>query len=136
MMNSGYQEIEHTADWELKVWAPDLAGLLEQAAAGMAKLAGVRLDDTGPRIERQLDLAAFDAESLLVRFLSELLYLSGQEGLGCQSMRLSLEGLALKAELECRAILSVDKEIKAVTYHQLNIILTGQGLETRIVFDV
>ena len=26
---AGYREVEHTADWELEVWATDLAGLLE-----------------------------------------------------------------------------------------------------------
>ena len=40
----GYREIEHTADWELKVWAPDLRGLLEQAARGMYALSGIILD--------------------------------------------------------------------------------------------
>jgi len=28
--NPGYREVEHTADWELEVWAADLPGLLEQ----------------------------------------------------------------------------------------------------------
>jgi SHS2 domain-containing protein len=39
---AGYREREHTADWELEVWAPDLPRLLEQAARGMYRLAGLR----------------------------------------------------------------------------------------------
>ena len=30
--SSGFQERPHTADWALDVWAPDLIGLLQQAA--------------------------------------------------------------------------------------------------------
>ncbi|MFC2053874.1 archease, partial [Chloroflexota bacterium] len=31
---AGFREIEHTADWELEVWAPDILELLKQAAIG------------------------------------------------------------------------------------------------------
>ena len=37
---SGYVELDHTADWALRVQGTDLADLLEQAAAGMLALAG------------------------------------------------------------------------------------------------
>jgi len=39
---SGFREREHTADWELQVWAPSFSGLLEQAARGMYALSGTR----------------------------------------------------------------------------------------------
>jgi len=31
---SGFEEIRHTADWALRVWAPDLSTLFTQAAQG------------------------------------------------------------------------------------------------------
>ena len=43
--SSGFREKEHTADWELDVWAPDLPALLEQAARGMYWLMGARLEE-------------------------------------------------------------------------------------------
>ena len=61
----GYREVEHTADWELEVWATDLPGLLEQAARGMAQLSGMRLQ-VEPRVARSLSLSANDPETLLV----------------------------------------------------------------------
>ena len=66
-MSAGFQEVEHTADWELHVWAPDLGALLEQAARGMYQLSGTRLAGA-PRVRRNLEIQAVDAESLLVRF--------------------------------------------------------------------
>ena len=37
--------MEHTADWELEVWAEDLSGLLEEAAGGMYELMGVEVSE-------------------------------------------------------------------------------------------
>jgi SHS2 domain-containing protein len=132
----GFREIAHTADWELEVWAPDLSCLLEQAARGMFTISGTRLQ-MGERHTRTLDLHALDAESLLVRFLSELLWLAQQEGLAFDSYWLSLQpGWALQAELSGALIASQEKEIKAVTYHNLVIRRIPKGLAVNIVFDV
>jgi len=132
----GFREHAHTADWELEVWAPDLSVLLEQAARGMYALSGVRLQ-AGMRLTRTIDLQTMDAESLLVRFLSELLWLEQEEGLGFDTFNLHLEGEQnLHAELGGAAIAILNKEIKAVTYHNLAVQHTPNGLRVNIVFDV
>ncbi len=138
---AGFRELAHTADWELEAWAEDLPGLLEQAARGMLQLAGARLHDS-PRQTLSLHLAAADPESLLVTFLGELLFIMEQDGSGASSFDIavrSLEdpaGLELNASLQVQPLLSLEKEIKAVTYHRLEVQPTPQGLRTRIVFDV
>lgn len=132
---AGFREIEHTADWELQVWAPDLPALFEQAARGMYALSGARLED-GPRQIYSLKLEAGDPESLLVTFLSELLYYGEQEELGFDSYQLHLDGKTLRAELGGAPLVAVEKEIKAVTYHNLDIHEGPRGLEVKIVFDV
>ena len=132
---AGFREHEHTADWELEVWAPDLAGLLEQAALGMYTLAGVRLEPSS-RQQHQIQLTAYDAESLLVAFLQELLFLSETQGLAFDHFEIELHNQALEARLSGSAITSIHKEIKAVTYHNLKITQSEEGLEVRIVFDV
>jgi SHS2 domain-containing protein len=131
----GFREVEHTADWELEVWAADLPGLLEQAALGMYALAGVRLQN-GPRHTRTVAVRAQDGESLLVKFLSELLYLGTQEGLAFDALNLRLEGDTLQAELTGAPIAAQDKEIKAVTFHNLAIRQSARGLVVNVVFDV
>jgi SHS2 domain-containing protein len=135
LQQAGYRERPHTADWELQVWAPDLAGLLVQAALGMYALCGVRLQP-GPHLTRTLVLSAPDDESLLVRFLQDLLYLSEIEGLAFDELQVEIQDDRLRAQLHGAAIAGLDKEIKAVTFHNLRIERTPLGLETRIVFDV
>ncbi len=131
----GFKENEHTADWELEVWAPDLAGLFEQAARGMYWLMGAHLKDV-PRVPRTIEFHGTDAESLLVAFLQELLYLYESEGMGADQIKLTLQECHGQAELTVAPFQSVGKEIKAVTYHNLAIREGSRGLEANLVFDV
>jgi SHS2 domain-containing protein len=132
---SGYRELDHTADWEIEVWAPDLAGLFEEAARGMYALSGARLDTRNPE-SRTIVVSAMEPEVLLVMFLEELLYFGEMENLGFDKFELRLEGGELSAKLEGGSLVSLEKEIKAVTYHNLHIRETGRGIKVKIVFDV
>ncbi len=132
----GFREHAHTADWELEVWASDLPSLLEQAAHGMYAISGVVLQPDPPG-ERRIGLHAADAESLLVRFLSELLWLEQNEHLAFNHISVTVDGdYNLDAELHGFPIAQLDKEIKAVTYHNLTVQSSSSGLRVNIVFDV
>jgi SHS2 domain-containing protein len=132
---SGFQEQPHTADWALDVWAPDLAGLLRQAAVGMYALMQARLQ-AEPRETYRFEIAALDRETLLVTFLSELLYFMQRDDVAFDQFDLVQVGERLLAKVEGAPIESIAKEIKAVTYHNLAVRETARGLETTIVFDV
>lgn len=73
---------------------------------------------------------------MLVAFLTELLWLSEQEGLGFDEYELKINGDRLHAVLGGGPISSQAKEIKAVTFHKLVIRQTGRGKAASIVFDV
>ncbi len=133
---AGFQEIEHTADWAIRVWAPTLAELFEQAARGMYALAGLRGKES-PRRTVTFELEGEDPEELLVGFLSELLYQAYVKGLVFDRFELTLDQNHLTARLEGTPVASYGKEIKAVTYHDLAIRQRSDGLlETIVVFDV
>lgn len=131
----GFTEIEHTADWALKVWAPDLALLFAQAAEGMYWLMETRLAPD-PRVERVVEVEGSDAESRLVNFLSELLYLSESEGLGFDQYEVAFEKNRLQAVVRGAPVAVRKKEIKAVTFHNLAIRRSGEVYTVTIVFDV
>jgi len=134
-MRSGYKEIQHTADWALQVWAPDLTELMHQAALGMIALMGARLNPEG-RLERTLMVNAGDKEGLLVAFLNSILYEMELDSIGFDRFDLKLDGLKLHARLAGAPLLELQKSIKAVTFHNLEIRPVDAGLETTIVFDV
>lgn len=133
--NAGFREREHTADWELEAWAPDFPSLLEQVARGMYALSGTRLQKD-EHVVRKFLVSGNDFESILVRFLNELLYYGEQERLGFDQFFLKLVDHRLLAEVHGGRILYQDKIIKAVTYHNLAVRQTERGLEVNVVFDV
>jgi len=132
---SGFREREHTADWEIQVWAPDLDALLAQAARGMYSLTHIQLQDE-PRVTRHVEIPFNDPESLIVDFLSELLFLGEDEALGFDNFEIELDDDILRAKLIGAPIQSQAKEIKAVTYHNMQVRETERGVEVNIVFDV
>jgi SHS2 domain-containing protein len=135
-----FEELSHTADWCLRVWAADLESLFTEAAIGMNALAGIRLVSK-PRVKRTFSASADDGESLLVSFLSELVYYAEQDQLAFDDFEVSLDPgpgkpMDLNVVLHGAPIFSMNKAIKAVTYHNLQIQNTKNGLEVEIVLDV
>ena len=132
---TGYREIEHTADWELLIWASDLIALLETAAQGMYALSHLKLAAETREI-REFEIPFVDRESLLVDFLSELLFFGEHEGIAFDNYQFQINASTLKVRASGASIQDQSKEIKAVTYHRLQIRETNRGLEVNIVFDV
>ncbi len=69
------EELSHTAEIGLRMWAPTLADLYACAAVAMCDLVDAQPDTHGPAQGRSVAVAAPDWESLLVDWLNELLYL-------------------------------------------------------------
>lgn len=132
---SGYEEIEHTADCQVRVWGQNLSFLLIQAALSMNILMGMELNHE-PRLMRSFSLFFSDAEELLVSFLNELLFFIEMEGIGFDRFELSVDDRQLDARVFGAPIATLRREIKAVTYHNLKIENSQRGLEAKIVFDV
>ncbi len=135
-MDEGFEEVEHTADIAVRVWGRDLAELFANAAYGMAcQLADV--GDVKPTIERSVELEAYDAETLLVAWLGELLYLSERDE--CVFIDFDVSEITLtrlRAIVRGGAVKEYRRHIKAVTFGGLEIRPTSRGYETTIVFDV
>ena len=130
-----FEELPHTADCALLVWAPDIVSLLAEAARGFNAVSGARIGKA-PRVNRRISLHEPDAESLLVAFLTELVYLQEQEALGFDQFQLEISSGDLSGLLEGSRLISLAKPIKAVTFHNLRIQQTPRGREVEIVFDV
>ncbi len=132
-----WEEVDHTADWALRVRGDDLRALFEHAARGMMSLLG----DSAPTqvtLRETIRVQAPDAEALLVKWLTELLYRVEEQGIVFSEIRVQyVDGTALEAEISGGPPQeALRKHIKAVTYHLLAIRPADAGLETVIVFDV
>ncbi len=133
---SGFQEIDHTADWAYRVWADSLENLFKQAATGLYHLAGMVLAPQTANIHT-ISLDAVDTESLLVAWLNELLYLHEENNLGVATIpQFCLNKMSLQATVVTRSVQQWTKDIKAATYNNLAISTTDRGFEVTIVLDV
>ena len=133
----GFEEVEHTADRALRIFGVNLMELMISAAQGMTQLMVADASKISTEIEKSIELQAVDAESLLVEWLSELAYLAESEMLIFKKFRITdVTATRLQATVSGGKVAELEKHIKAVTYHNLEIIQTPQGLEVTIVFDV
>jgi SHS2 domain-containing protein len=142
-----YEILEHTADLKIKVFAEDKKELFENAMLGMFESAGYKAVGNSESFEREIKVYTHDLISLLVDFLSEVLYLSEveqeiydkveflkfqEDTSKIDSLRFSLEAVLIGKKLKSRETL-----IKGVTYHDLKISqLTDGSWETVILFDI
>jgi len=135
-MDNRFEEVEHTADIALRVWGRDLAELFVNAAYGMAcQMAD--LDEADRAVERSIELEAYDAETLLVAWLGELLYLHERDGCVFTDFdMLEVTPTRLRAVARGGPVREHRRHIKAVTFSDLKIVYTDEGYETTIVFDV
>lgn len=134
-MTSGYEEVDHIADLALRVWGNDFEALLREAARGMYALMEI-----APNLEMQISstfhVPQGPAETLLVDFLSELLYLTEENGVIFTEFDISNEDVNLQVRAKGYPISAIKRGIKAVTYHNLNVEITENSVEATITFDV
>lgn len=131
-----YEELEHTADWALRVRGGDLAELLQNAAGGMLQLAGAR-PGVGPGKRITFSVEAPDSESLLVKWLEELLFNMETRWVTYSDIKVRLlQDGSLEASAIELPLATIEKEIKAVTFHNLKITSHPDGLKANVVFDV
>jgi SHS2 domain-containing protein len=83
-----------TADWALRASANDLPTLFTEAARGMNRLSGAQ-PAAGARLSREFKAIAPEVESLLVLFLSELVYSAEQEKLVFDTFEIEVNGTEL-----------------------------------------
>jgi SHS2 domain-containing protein len=130
-----FEELEHTADWSLRVHARTLAELFIHAAEGMFSM--LNPIHAERRLEtRHLELSAADLETLMVTWLEELLYQLEIERVAAEGFEVQIIDSSLKAFFTAIPIHSINKDIKAVTYNELEIVHDAEGFHTTIVFDV
>ncbi len=132
-----FEEIEHTADVALRVRGENLGELMKNAADGMASLLRDCNAGTGNATQRSIEVEAEDAEGLLVEWLSELAFLAETKSEvydSCEFERISPAMLKASVRLEKASALKL--HVKAVTYHNLEIVEIETGLEAVVVFDI
>jgi SHS2 domain-containing protein len=114
-----FEEVEHTADRALRIRGRNLEDLFANS------------------IEKRIELEAADAEDLLVAWLSELAFWAETESLIFNRFHFTeLSPTRLGAAVRGGPVKTLQKHVKAVTFHNLAIRREPEGLVVTVVFDV
>ena len=135
-----YEIINHTADLGIVVRGATINELFVNAADAMTDLM-VKADIREKGTRRKLIVEGEDLPDLMVRWLSEILYLFDGEHILVRAIEIgSVSPTRLQSKLN---VVSLNKgnheilrEIKAVTYHQIAVEETADGWEARVIFDI
>ncbi len=135
-----YETIDHTADFGIRVFGADAKDLFANAAFALFDLI-TDIDALKGLNEYKVRITGDDWPDTMVNWLRELLYLWT-----CKEMLVKATDIFYLTEHEVTARVNFDlfdpdrheikNEIKAVTYHQLQVESTPLEWESKIIFDV
>jgi SHS2 domain-containing protein len=135
-----FEIIDHTADLGIVVAGTNLKELFQNAShAMMTIMLKQGPEETGE--PTNISVQGSDLLDLMVRFLGEILYIfQGENRLVTQTKILEITPNHLDAQIKTIPF-SLDKheiltEIKAVTYHQIEVIRKGGLWNAVIIFDL
>ncbi len=141
-----YEIINHTADFGIRVYGKSLKALFLNAAEAMFTLM-LEATKKRPPFKRKniknfiVNKQGNDLEEIFVAWLSELLYLFSAESLVMNKVEIEkLDANLIQAQVSGdifdKEYYRINTEIKAVTYHELEVKKVDSGYEAQVIFDV
>jgi SHS2 domain-containing protein len=136
-----YRLLDHTADLGIEVTAASQATLFEQAGHALLHVMFGEASCNGKTETVNVSLSGNDAPDLMVRWLSEILYLLEGERLFVADIKInSVTSTTINAALDVLPfdplLHEIIREIKAVTYHQIKVIEESGTWTARVIFDL
>jgi len=135
-----FEVFNHTADIGLIIHGENLKALFENAGEAFFHLI-TDLRKVRRRIERRIHIGGESLDRLMVDWLSELLYLHDVENLlfkGFQVESVGEDGLraVVKGEPFQEGVHVIKTEVKAVTYHRIEIRQENGRWRAQVIFDL
>lgn len=128
---------DHTGEVRLRLEAPTLAALFEEAALGLAELMLEAPSGADEEPEQSVTVEARDCEALLVAWLNELVFLSETRGRVYTEARVhSVSDTRLEASVRGVFTETLRTAVKAATLHGLRVEQSARGFTATVVLDV
>jgi len=140
LTGSGHQLVEHTADIGIRAWSLSEAGLFREAALGLIEVLVGPVEAAGDQ-ELVLTLEAASGEELLVAWLNELLFQFEARAFLPAAISVEIRGdRSLRAQLQGERYdprrHPLERQVKAATYHQLQIVRREAIWQATIYLDL
>ena len=130
-----YSVKPHTADIRLKLSGKSFAVLLEQSVMGLMKILAGKVSPT--KVIRRVEVSATDKTCLLVDFLNEVLALAETNREQYSNVEIiELTDHKTTAKLTGTKVHNFTQDVKAVTYHEAEVIEDDGMWKVNLVLDV
>ena len=134
-----WEHFEHTADLGLRVRAPTLEALFEDAAAGLfSMIADPGAAALGDPVDLRVEGTRHDW--LLRDWLDELLYVFESRRLLLSGFTVAFDATGLTGQARGRSFDPTRQrtlhEVKAITYHALRLERTGEEWIAEVIVDI
>jgi SHS2 domain-containing protein len=140
MQGAMYETFDHTADLGLRIRADNLDTLFAEAARALFSVIVADLAKVRPLDRRDLTLPPDDRELLLFDWLKQLLFWWDAEHLLFDKFEVHItdQGLTATAwgEPLDRKRHLLEHEVKAITYHGLQVESTDDGWLAEVIVDI
>jgi SHS2 domain-containing protein len=135
-----YRRMDPTADCGIQVFGENIKALFENAGLALFDLIA-DISIVKPGVEYPIQVSGSDWPDLMVNWLRELLFFwSGKELLVKEIEVTEILEYQLSARIRVEPFNAaqhrLNHEIKAVTYHRIQVTNTTAGWEAIVVFDV
>lgn len=135
-----YRLIDHTADFGLEIFGSDARALFTNAAEALFDII-TDAERIEPKEKRSIRVSGADWPDLMVNWYRELLNIWNVKKRLVKSVFISqISERKLTAESLCQPYIPdhhiIKIEIKAVTYHQIQVVPKPEGWKARIILDV
>jgi SHS2 domain-containing protein len=135
-----YETFDHTADIGVRAFGRTVEEVFVHAAEALFEML-TDLDSIRLHLTREVEINGSDPEDLFVRWLGELLYLcQGEEYLFREFSIFQLTPTSLKAQVRGERFdpsrHELKTEIKAITYHQVEVAQKDGGWVGKVIFDI
>ena len=139
-MKKRFEILDHTADIGLIVYGENLRVLFENAGEAFFHII-TDLRKVRRRVEKQIDIKGESLDRLMVDWLSELLYLHDVASLlfkGFKVERVGEDGLSaiVKGEPFQEGVHVIKTQVKAVTYHQIEVRQENGRWRAQVILDL
>ena len=137
-MKKIFEILEHQTDLKIKVFGKNLKEVFRNSMIAMVESMRPEIDFSFKKtFQRKIKIKSFDLDSLLVDFLSEVLYLIQVNKEVYKKIEfLKFEKYEIEAVLYGKKVKRFGLGIKAVTYHNLEIKKIKNNWYATILFDI
>lgn len=133
-----FEILPHIADLRIKSFGKTKKELFLNALLGMIESLKPEIKKRGVKVKRKIKIKSPDLAALLIDFLSEALYLTQVNREIFRDIKFDkFTNTEIEAELSGQKVERFNEDIKAVTYHNLNIHQKKDGSwQATVLFDI